>query len=241
MSEDRDIAFVEDIKPMAKAKTPIAEAHEAKPDLSHLSMLQKFKHDPKYFVSQMSEADPRTLRTILGLLNDMLTTSEDRELHLHGNWDTAQNELDVANADVIAAEGVLSGAVQDQTDADTTLAAADADLIAKRDVQTVAQTEKDDAQTAYDDAIDSLDDEQAVLQNVISILSELLAKQPPQATDNYRIDNCQGRMFGRSIGIDLPDARGFHIWANGQELYIFAGIEQPHLKLAAFDENGQYA
>lgn len=162
--------------PMAKteAKAPIV----AKPDLSHLSMLEKFKRDPKYFVSQMSEADPGTLRTILGLLNDMLTTSEDRELHLHGNWDTAQEELDVANADVIEAEGVLSGAQQDQANADIALAAADADLGAKRDVQSGAQTEKNDAQTAYDDAIPSLDDEQAVLQNVISILTELLDKQP---------------------------------------------------------------
>jgi hypothetical protein len=167
--------------PIAKAPVPEAKPSIVKMDTDpsvHLSMLEKFKKDPKGFVAQMSDADPDTLRTILGLLNDLLTTSNDRETHLSGNLDTAESELDAANGAVIAAEGVLSGAEQDQTDANVAVAAATGDLADKRDAQGVAQTQKNDAQESYDDAIGSLDDEQEVLKKVIAILTELLGKQP---------------------------------------------------------------
>jgi len=93
-----------------------------------------------------------------------------------------QGLLNDANERVVAAEGVLAQAVVDQTAADAAVAAATADVAAKTAEQNQAEIERDDAQQQHDNEIDSLNDEQAVLRQVIDILTNLLNQQPQNQT-----------------------------------------------------------
>jgi len=207
--------------------------------------------DPKKFVAEVAEVDPAALSNIITLLEGLLTTSQDTEADLINKVnDETQKSLQTAEH-VMDAERALEDAEALQTTAEQNLENAKAVVQTKQQQLAQRKQDHDDqkarqdlAQKEHDDVIDSLNNEQQVLIDVIRMLKELHESQnaeesPASATDNYRIDNCQGRMFGGSMGSELPDVWGFHIWA-GKELYIFAGIEQPHYKLVAFDENGQY-
>jgi len=141
-------------------------------------MGEKYKANPNAFISEMSKADPLVLKQIISLLEGLLTTSEDREGELVDNLDQKQTALDDANGRLVAAQTVLSQATAAQAAADAAVIAANDDLAAKHAEQGVAQTERDDAQQQHDSEIDSLNDEQAVLRQVIDILQNLLDMQP---------------------------------------------------------------
>lgn len=148
--------------------------------VKQMSLLEKFKANPNAFVSEMSEADPAVLRQILSMLDGLLTTSENREGELVDNLGQKQSALNDANGRVVAAQGVLAQAVTNQAHADAAVAAANADVGDAQADQVQAQVERDDAQQAHDSEIDSLNDEQAVLRQVIEILKNLLDQQSEQ-------------------------------------------------------------
>jgi len=162
--------------------------------IKQMSLLEKFKADPKAFVSQLSEADPQVLRQILTLLDGLLTTSENREGELVDNLNQKQSALNDANGRVVAAQGVLDQALLDQTAADAAVIAATADVAAQTVEQNQAIIERDDAQQEHDSEIDSLNDEQAVLRQVIDILTNLLGQQqqPTESNNQCRLsdDKC---------------------------------------------------
>lgn len=144
---------------------------------SHLSVLAQFRKNPSTFVSQMSKADPTTLRTVLDLLRGLLTTSTDREEHLISTLNGKNDELNSANADVANAQTVLSDAKTDRANAQNAVTAAESDLAQKEGIAGVKLTEKNDAQGNHDAEIDSLNEEQAMIQEVITILEDLLGRQ----------------------------------------------------------------
>jgi len=146
--------------------------------IKQMSLLEKFKADPNAFVSEMSKADPLVLKQIISMLEGLLTTSVDREGELVDNLNDKQTALDDANGRLVAAGVVLSQAQTAQAAADAAVVAATDDVAAKQAEQGVAQTERDDAQQQHDNEIDSLNDEQAVLRQVIEILKNLLDMQP---------------------------------------------------------------
>lgn len=147
--------------------------------VKQMSLLEKFKANPNAFVSEMSEADPAVLRQILSMLDGLLTTSESREGELVDNLGQKESALNDANGRVVAAQGVLAQAVTNQAHADAAVAAANADLAARQAEQGQAQVEKDDAQHEHDSEIDALNDEQAVLRQVIDLLKNLMEQQTP--------------------------------------------------------------
>merc|ERR1719510_2088010 len=134
-----------------------------KQDESHLSVLAQFRKNPSAFVSQMSKADPNTLMTVLDLLRGLLTTSNEREEHLISSLNGKNDELNAANADVANAQTVLSDAETDRTNAENAVTAAESDLAEKEGIAAVKLTEKNDAQD--------------MLQQVITILEEVLGRQ----------------------------------------------------------------
>merc|ERR1711953_459944 len=105
-------------------------------------------------------------------------TSNTRETELINILNAKIAELDAADSDVANAEATLNNANTALTTAQSAVASAEADLSAKNDVRATKATEKNDAQNNHDAEIDSLNEEQAMLTQVIEILEDLLSKQP---------------------------------------------------------------
>jgi len=162
--------------------------------MKSMGFLQNIEADPKKFVSEAEQLDPAALANVIGLLEELLLSSQTREDHLVGQLQDANDALDVANDHVLDAEDdlvaaqarttaaiaavgsanqVLSTAQQEQTAAEAAQAAVEADLEAKRQVHTQKQTEQGNAQTAHDDEIASLNNEQQIIQEVIDMLNGL--------------------------------------------------------------------
>lgn len=172
--------------------------------MNSMGFLETIEADPKKFVSEAEQLDPAALANVIGLLEELLLSSQTREDHLVGELQDANDALDVANghvldaeddlvaaqgrtADAIAAVGnanqVLSDAQQEQTAAEAAQAAVEADLEAKRQVHTQKQTEQGNAQTAHDDEIASLNNEQQIIQEVIDMLNGL----PDANVDTWQV------------------------------------------------------
>jgi len=148
------------------------------------SLLLQFKKNPIAFVSAMSKADPAVLREVLGLLNQLLDTSNTRETQLTTILNTKIAELGDAESDVADAVVTLNDANTTLGAAQAGVVSAEADLAAKNAVRATKETEKNDAQVNHDAEIDSLNTEQAMLQQVIEILEDLLGRQ---ATSDHEL------------------------------------------------------
>jgi len=159
-----------------------------------MNFLETIKADPKKFVSEAEKLDPAALQNVIGLLEDLLLSSQAREDHLVGQLDAANTALDTANGEVINAEDALAtaqartgaaiaavtvasdaldAANNEKAAADANEAAVSAALDAKREIHAQKATAAANAQTAHDDEIDSLNNEQQILQQVIDMLNGL--------------------------------------------------------------------
>lgn len=187
--------------------------------MSHSSVLVQFRKNPSAFVAQMSKANPDTLREVLGLLRGLLSTSDDRENHLITTLDGANNELNSANGDVADAQTVLSDAQTDLGNAENAVVGAESDLGEKEAVAAQKLTEKNDAQSNHDAEIDSLNEEQAMITEVIEILEDLLGRQTPSegeltCASGYRSGDWQsylsswGTSIAKAAGDDQESLKG---------------------------------
>lgn len=125
-----------------------------------------------------------------------MTTSQAREDELVNHLNQKIAELDGANDAVVDAQAVLDAAVTAEAVAEHALSAAqqdvgtaESDLASKVDAQSNKQTEKNDAQANHDASIGTLNDEQAVLTQVIEILTDLLGRQPIQHDQELLLDH----------------------------------------------------
>jgi len=125
----------------------------------------------------MSKADPATLTEVITLLNSLLTTSNTQEQDIIELLAKAAGELNDANEDVAEADDVLEAANSNAVIANEAVAEAETDLVKKHSARDNAKTRNDDALIDHDGAIDSLNNEQAMLQEVIAILTDLLSRQ----------------------------------------------------------------
>jgi len=162
------------------------------------SILDKVIADPKKFIAEIQNVDPTALRTIITLLEDLLTTSQEREDALNNAVSDASSAVSDSANGVADAEDVLTGkqgAVSDaQDNLETTQAEAQAAIEAAQAALASAQQEEADAQGSLDDAkndhtekvaareeaeanrggeVDGLNHEQEVLREVIAILEGL--------------------------------------------------------------------
>jgi predicted nucleic acid-binding Zn-ribbon protein len=176
------------------------------------SILDKVIGDPKQFVAEIQNLDPTALRTIITLLEDLLTTSEEREDTLNNAVSDADSAVSDASNGVADAEDVLTGKQQGVTDAEAHLKttqeeaaaaveAAEAALATAQQAETEAQgslndakadhTQKVDDKTEAEDnlagELDGLNHEQEVLREVIAILENLHSKNTPAylSLDNW--------------------------------------------------------
>merc|ERR1711953_742854 len=116
-------------------------------------------------------------------------TSNTRETELINILNAKIAELDAADSDVANAEATLNNANSALTTAQSAVVAAEADLSAKNQVRATKETEKNDAQNNHDAEIDSLNEEQAMLVQVIEILEGLLGRQPQSGEGELIVDH----------------------------------------------------
>merc|ERR1712228_1018891 len=142
--------------------------------------------------------------------------SQAREDELINHLNQKIAELDSADDAVAAAQAALDAAVTAEAVAEHALSAAqqdvgtaESDLANKVDAQSNKQTEKNDAQANHDASIGTLNDEQAVLTQVIEILTDLLGRQPVQHDQDLFFDHNGVKYFkvkvaGAMLSSNMP-------------------------------------
>jgi hypothetical protein len=188
---------------VASSKTlqPVPPVKIANKTAKHKTILDKVVENPQLFISEVQNLDPTALRTIISLLEDLLTTSEARETTLNDAVSDADSAVTDASNVVADAEDVLTGKQGDVTNAEghlkTTQEEAAAAIEAAEAALATAEQEEADAQGSLDDAkadhtqkvadkeeaesnrggeIDALNHEQQVIREVIAILEGLHAE-----------------------------------------------------------------
>jgi len=180
--------------------------------------------DPKKFVAEVAEVDPAALSNIITLLEGLLTTSQDTEADLINKVnDETQKSLQTAEH-VMDAERALEDAEALQTTAEQNLENAKAVVQTKQQQLAQRKQDHDDqkarqdlAQKEHDDVIDSLNNEQQVLIDVIRMLKELHESQNAEESGftvtllmcNGNCNKAQARTLCESSGLALaaPNTR----------------------------------
>jgi predicted nucleic acid-binding Zn-ribbon protein len=132
------------------------------------TLIEKYKQNPQQFIAAMAEVKPSDVEAIIVLLEGLKADSEQPKADLIKALRDAENALGDAASDVIDAQSAVEAATTAQG------LAAD-DLKEKEGLHEDAQQACNDATKVHNDEIDSLKDEQAVIENVIGMLNALIA------------------------------------------------------------------
>lgn len=172
-------------------------------DIKNLRKIVKNSTSTKLFFEALSGADPKNVRKIIALLEQLAAVSF-----------KAKGELEIAVSDAATAlalaQDSLNNAYHDAFDADTALSTAQA-IQAKAEKAKVAQdlltvkaeSHRDTAQTAKDIADKALrnegpgyDDEHAIIFHVIKMLKSLISEEDGGWELGLNINPCDGGNFG---------------------------------------------
>jgi len=132
------------------------------------TLLEKYTQNPEQFIAAMAEVKPSDVEAIIVLLEGLKADSEQQKADLIKALRDAENALGDAASDVIDAQAAVEAATTAQGLAAT-------DLREKEGLHEDAQKAVNDATKVHNDEIDSLKDEQAVIENVIGMLKALIA------------------------------------------------------------------
>jgi len=179
--------------------------------VKEVSLLERFTSNPSQFISAMAEVDPVEVNKIVVMLKGLKTVSENREQTLIDNLSAAEAALDQASGDVISAEGNL-------TLAENVRDLADANLTTKQGIRANKLSAFNAAQKIHDDEINDLNDEQAVLHDVIVMLKDLIDSQDIDSQDIDSQDDgwsvfsedeaCENNGKGRASECDVANGGG---------------------------------
>merc|ERR1712141_521254 len=117
--------------------------------------------NPKKFIAEMSKADPDAVQSIIDMLEQLIADNENTVSAILQHVDDTAQALNAASAQVVADEDALGSAQGDESSAELALSE--------------AETAETEAQGVYDGEIDTLNNEQQVLREVIALLESLLS------------------------------------------------------------------
>jgi len=157
-------AFVEKKHNFLSVKSSPA-GHTARRKLLNLESI--LGQNPKEFVAEMSKADPSAIQNIIDLLEALKATNEAAVSDILQKFDDTEQALGVASAQVVADEDALAIAQSDEASAELALTEAET-------AESSAQNAKTEAQDVYNGEIDTLNNEQQVLRDVIGLLENLV-------------------------------------------------------------------
>jgi len=128
--------------------------------------------NPKKFIAEMSKADPDAVQSIIDMLEQLIADNENTVSAILQHVDDTAQALNAASAQVVADEDALGSAQGDEASAELALSEAET-------AEASAETAKTEAQGVYDGEIDTLNNEQQVLREVIALLESLLSGSDP--------------------------------------------------------------
>merc|ERR1712228_431361 len=123
--------------------------------------------NPKKFIAEMSQADPDAVQSIIDMLEELIADNENTVSAILQHVDDTAQALNAASAQVVADEDALGSAQGDESSAELALSEAET-------AEASAETAKTEAQGVYDGEIDTLNNEQQVLREVIAMLESLM-------------------------------------------------------------------
>merc|ERR1712141_96852 len=115
-----------------------------------------------------SKADPDAVQSIIDMLEELIADNENTVSDILQRVDDTAQALNAASAQVVADEDALGSAQGDEASAELALSEAET-------AEASAETAKTEAQGVYDGEIDTLNNEQQVLREVIALLESLLS------------------------------------------------------------------
>jgi len=132
--------------------------------------------NPKKFIAEMSKADPDAVQNIIDMLEQLIADNENTVSAILQHVDDTAQALNDASAQVVADEDALGSAQGDEASAELALSEAET-------AEASAETAKTEAQGVYDGEIDTLNNEQQVLREVIALLESLLSGSSAACSD----------------------------------------------------------
>merc|ERR1712141_84035 len=123
-----------------------------------------------------SKADPDAVQSIIDMLEELIADNENTVSDILQRVDDTAQALNAASAQVVADENALGSAQGDEASAELALSEAET-------AEASAQTAKAEAQGVYDGEIDTLNNEQQVLREVIALLESLLSGSSADCSD----------------------------------------------------------
>merc|ERR1711994_60743 len=132
--------------------------------------------NPKKFIAEMSKADPGAVQNIIDMLEQLIADNENTVSAILQHVDDTAQALNDASAQVVADEAALGSAQGDEASAELALSEAET-------AEASAETAKTEAQGVYDGEIDTLNNEQQVLREVIALLESLLSGSSAACSD----------------------------------------------------------
>merc|ERR1712083_923005 len=115
----------------------------------------------------VSNADPAAVQNIIDMLEELIAANENTVSDILQRVDDTAQALNAASAQVVADEDALGSAQGDESRAELALSEAET-------AEASAETAKTEAQGVYDGEIDTLNNEQQVLREVIAMLESLM-------------------------------------------------------------------
>jgi len=189
----------------------------------------------KTFLTELAEADPETLNTILGLLNDLLDASEAASLAFTTDVTTALSDKD-------AKSDILTAAVLSETQSTTAKTAADLALEVAGSAKTQATSNFDAAVLHHTAMVAELNDKQPgvdaetqTLESTIALIETLLPEVPCTddcvSTPGWTVDGNPVTTCQWMEGICGPMRRGECVEHGGdatcQWIYVATGHGTP--------------
>jgi len=163
-----------------------------------LSILGK---NPKKFIAEMSKADPAAVQNIIDMLQELADGNQALITELWQNITDAEQALEDQQHLVVIYDDFYRTALRD-------LDTAARDERDAQDAVTAAQNAKAEAQGVYDGEIDSLNNEQQVLREVIALLEGLLPSGGSGWSEYATDVACEGNGQGRDTACDVANGGG---------------------------------
>merc|ERR1712038_1367279 len=163
-----------------------------------LSILGK---NPKKFISEMSKADPAAVQNIIDMLQELADGNQALINELWQNITNAEQALEDQQHLVVIYDDFYRTAIRDLN----TAVREEGDA---QDAVTAAQNAKAEAQGVYDGEIDTLNNEQQVLRDVIALLEGLLPSGGSGWSEYATDVACEGNGQGRDTACDVANGGG---------------------------------
>lgn len=194
-------------------------------------LLSNVLRNPNVFVKEAAKLDPQVLKQVLGLLEGLLTVSNDAEKKLSDTLSEKKRAAQLSEAAVATAVSNRDTAKTALDSANTLLVTKEGELTTAKDTDKIKQREKEAAQKEWDDSSSDSDNEQKVLRDVIALLQDLLPDRCVGGSELHgtaqegKVIACKGSFTGHPKDAGFCGT-GWHT-CNGEDVHVTYKVTKP--------------